>query len=264
MTEPTATWADLGTELGAWAEAGRPATLWWRDDDATRPGPALDRLLALTAAARVPLALAVIPAFAEPALRGRLDDAGHTHVLVHGLAHANHAPEGEKKQELGPHRPIRMVLDDASAGLARLRAFRRLCPVLTPPWNRIADAATGGLAARGFRGLSAYGPRTTTTVDGVTVVNTHVDLIDWKNGRRFVGETRALGRLVSHLRDRRTGRVDTDEATGLLSHHAVHDAETWAFCARLTDRLGDDAAVAWRAAPTLFPLSEAAVDRASA
>ena len=42
-------WADLDAELDRWKAAGRAATLWWRDDDATRPTPALDRLLALQA-----------------------------------------------------------------------------------------------------------------------------------------------------------------------------------------------------------------------
>src|SRR5216684_8019215 len=54
-----ADWLDLERELDAWRAAGRSATLWWRDDDAVRPTPALDRLLAI--AAGVPLALAVIP-----------------------------------------------------------------------------------------------------------------------------------------------------------------------------------------------------------
>ena len=38
-------WADLGAELGQWAAEGREATLWWRDDDAIEPTPALDRMI---------------------------------------------------------------------------------------------------------------------------------------------------------------------------------------------------------------------------
>ena len=30
-------WPDLTAELDRWGEAGRTATLWWRDDDATAP-----------------------------------------------------------------------------------------------------------------------------------------------------------------------------------------------------------------------------------
>src|SRR4029450_2060394 len=63
-------WPDLDAELDAWAKAGRRAPLWWRDDDAARTTPALERLLALHARHGVPLALAVIPGRAEPSLGG--------------------------------------------------------------------------------------------------------------------------------------------------------------------------------------------------
>ena len=41
-------WAALKSEFDAWAQEGRQATLWWRDDDATAPGPKLDTLLEIT------------------------------------------------------------------------------------------------------------------------------------------------------------------------------------------------------------------------
>jgi hypothetical protein len=56
----SAEWCDLVDELDRWEEAGRVAQLWWRDDDAVAPTPALDRLLDV--AAGIPLSLAVIPA----------------------------------------------------------------------------------------------------------------------------------------------------------------------------------------------------------
>ena len=61
-------WRHLSEELDAWAEAGRSASLWWRDDDAVEPSPALARLLTLASARDLPLALAVIPARASEAL----------------------------------------------------------------------------------------------------------------------------------------------------------------------------------------------------
>ena len=65
---PRADWPGLSAELDAWAAAGRTATFWWRDDDATAPTPELGRLLRLAGAHGAPLALAVIPAEAGPAL----------------------------------------------------------------------------------------------------------------------------------------------------------------------------------------------------
>ena len=37
--DEAAAWAKLTVEFDAWAAAGRTASLFWRDDDATRPGP---------------------------------------------------------------------------------------------------------------------------------------------------------------------------------------------------------------------------------
>ena len=43
-----ATWDDLAEELDSWHGSGRCAAFWWRDDDAVRVTPALERLLALS------------------------------------------------------------------------------------------------------------------------------------------------------------------------------------------------------------------------
>ena len=51
-------------ELRIWREQGLVLPIWWRDDDATEPTPALDRLLGLAASLGAPLHLAVVP---EPA-----------------------------------------------------------------------------------------------------------------------------------------------------------------------------------------------------
>ena len=59
-------WPDVVDELDRWRDAGRVATLWWRDDDAVAPSAMLDRLV--TIAGTVPIALAVIPAEAESEL----------------------------------------------------------------------------------------------------------------------------------------------------------------------------------------------------
>ena len=66
-------WTDLTRELDRWADSGRPATFWWRDDDALTVTPALDRLLGLARDHQAPLALAVVPAGATAALAASLD-----------------------------------------------------------------------------------------------------------------------------------------------------------------------------------------------
>jgi len=116
-------WQTLHRELEAWRESGRAATFWWRDDDAVDGGPALDRLLDLAEQHRAPLSLAVIPARATAALALRLEGAAaHVSVLQHGFDHANHAPEGEKSMELGPHRPCVAICEELAGGQAMLKA----------------------------------------------------------------------------------------------------------------------------------------------
>ncbi|MHC8509863.1 MAG: polysaccharide deacetylase family protein [Rhodospirillales bacterium] len=256
-----AAWAALEAELDCWRAAGRAATLWWRDDDAARPGPLLDRLINAADACGAPLVLAVTPERAEPALWPRLADAaGGVWCAVHGFAHANHAPKGEKKQELGAHRPAGAVLKELNLALETLLAAApRPLPVLVPPWNRISPAVADGLAGLGYRGLSAYKARTRgpqADEDGLAVNNTHVDVVDWRAAARFIGEARALGRLTLHLRNRRTGLADANEATGLLTHHAAHGAAAWEFIEALTHTLSAHSAVRWAAPENVFQMQE--------
>src|SRR5262249_38802804 len=70
-----AAWSAFAAELGAWQAAGRVATFWWRDDDAGRPHPGFERLLALAARTGVPLGLAVVPAWLAPEVATALRDA---------------------------------------------------------------------------------------------------------------------------------------------------------------------------------------------
>lgn len=226
-------WEDFERELAAWQAAGGEATLWWRDDDATRPTAALEAVLALSRTAAVPVALAVIPEGAADALADRLADAGEATVLQHGYAHANHAADGERQTELGPERPVAVRLAELAEGRRRLGAFRRALPVLVAPWNRIDPALVPALPAAGLAGLSTLGPRPAAVpAPGVRQVNVHADIMDWET-RRFAGDERVLGQLTRHLAARRSGAADPAEPTGVMSHHAFHDREAVAFLAAL-------------------------------
>jgi hypothetical protein len=223
------TWQALDEEAARWQEAGRTAQLWWRDDDAADSGPALDRLLGLHRQTDTPLSLAVVPAHATPALANRLAAEPGVDLLQHGYAHLNHAAPGEKKAELGPHRPAMIVLGELGTGwLALERLFGgRALSVMVPPWNRIAPVLVPTLPEIGFSGLSTFGPRRRPRpVRGLLQINTHVDLIDWKSGRSFAGEAAVLGALVAALAHARTV---SDEPVGLLSHHLAMDGRAWDF-----------------------------------
>ena len=249
-----ADWSGLELELDAWQREGRTATFWWRDDDAKGVTEDLDRLLALRKEVRVPLALAVIPSGAHDPLARRLGALAEVTVLQHGFAHVNHAPEGEKKVEIGAGRPADQILGELIAGRDKLHslfAFKSL-PALVPPWNRIDPAIVAVLAEQGFTGLSTWGPREESETAGLTRINTHIDIIDWKGGRNFVGEAAALDQAVAHLRARRAGDADDAEPTGLLTHHLAHDRGCWKFLATFLARTREHPATRWLGAHRLF------------
>ena len=242
-------WSDLSSELDAWYGEGRVASLWWRDDDAVAPAPALDRLAALAEAYRVTVGLAVIPAGVHPALAPWLGSA-RAEVLQHGWAHRNHAAGGARKSELGRDRVPDEVTVELSRGFARLGGLvgGRLLPVLAPPWNRIDPGLVTGLPSIGFRGLSTFGPRRAAEpAPGLRQTNCHVDVVDWRGGRGFVGCDRALAASIGHLAARRLRSADPDEPTGLLTHHAVHEEATWTFIARFMERTRSHPAARWLA-----------------
>ena len=248
-------WRAIGEELARWREAGREPVLWWRDDDAADATPALDRLLDLHRAVKVPLALAIVPAKATPALAERLARTPGVDLLQHGYAHTNHAPAPDKKMELGLHRPTMFVLGELGTGrMALERLFgNRALPVLVPPWNRIAPALVPTLPEVGYRGLSTFGIRRRAhPVSGLLQVNTHVDLIAWQS-RRFVGEAAALAALEQALVASRTG---TDEPVGVLSHHLAMDEGAWDFLNSLWVRISNMPGLKITSAHDLFASRE--------
>ena len=80
----TADFTPLRTELAIWRREGLILPLWWRDDDAVQPTPALERLLTLSTGLGLPVHLAVIPVHATTTLTDRLADEQTAVALVHG------------------------------------------------------------------------------------------------------------------------------------------------------------------------------------
>jgi len=242
MTD-TDPWQALQQEWDRWRTAVRIATLWLRDDDACREGPALDRLLQL--AGNVPLGLAAIPARIEPSLADTVARYPAVRVLQHGFDHRNHAGPGEKKAEFGPHRPLAAMRSDVEEGWRTIGRWfpDRAVGIFVPPWNRIDPALVHVLPDCGPGLLSVYGARAWDQRSDR--VNTHVDIIDWRGDRGFVGEAAAVTALCRHLQARREGGADPDEPSGVLTHHRDHDPGCWAFLTRLFDCSLNHPAVRW-------------------
>ena len=236
-------WPQFIAELDAWAASGRRAQLWWRDDDATKPGPALDRLFAV--AGEIPLALAVIPTGATRGLVDVTGDHPGVTVLQHGFAHTNHAPTGEKKSEFGAHRPLPTMLAEIAAGRERLSGLFGdcFCPVFVPPWNRIAKSVAAELGSCGLTALSVFGPADPDTRP--RQINCHIDIVNWHGGRGFLGVDAVLNSFASLLSDIRHGARGSGEAIGLLTHHRDHDDAGWQFLEDLTSVTRDHPGACW-------------------
>ncbi|SMO65969.1 polysaccharide deacetylase family protein [Paracoccus laeviglucosivorans] len=221
------------------AAEGRDLRFWLRDDDATRPGPVLDRLLALCARHGVPPLLAVIPARLDPVLADILPPQGR--VALHGWSHQNHAGPHQKKQELGPHRPAPVVLEELAQGRAVLRQTfgARALDLLVPPWNRVSPEVTAGLPGIGIRALSAYGK---ISARGMPVLNADIDPIDWR-ARRGLRHPALLWQKLAL-------RVQVDRPVGILTHHMDHTPEVWDFLDRL---MGMTAHCAWVTPDSFLP-----------
>lgn len=241
-----AEWIDLERELDAWQRCGRAATFWWRDDDATRVTPELERLLAISDDTETPVGLAIIPRDADDGLRAWLAGKPRAAALQHGWSHENHAPDGAKQEEHGPHRPLTEMLAEIAEGWRRIAAFDRGLPVMVAPWNRVDEGLFGALPGIGLGAVSTMGPRDAAEpAAGVRRTNVHVDIVDWHGTGGFVGESAALDQVVGHLAARRTGGADSEEPTGLMTHHLYHDDGCWWFVGELLGRTGGHAATRW-------------------
>lgn len=222
----------LGDELEKGSEAGKLAAFWWRDDDAQQPSAQLDRLLEISARHRAALSLAVIPDGVQHALAEAVSGHDQLSILQHGFSHQNYAPSGERKMELGWHRPAEQILGQITLGLNELQALfsEQLLAVLVPPWNRIDLRLVERLEYAGLCGLSTLGARQCShAAKGLQQINVHVDIINWKQGRCFTGEEHCIEQIIAHLSAKRENRADPDEPTGIMSHHLVHDAGCWKF-----------------------------------
>jgi len=82
----------------------------------------------------------------------------------------------------------------------------------------------------------------------------------WREGKAFAGGAATLDRLRGHLADRRTGRADPDEPTGLLTHHRDMTPAFWAFVEEWVLRLCRHPAAAF---PAISDLVDHAVSSPS-
>ncbi|MCA1241342.1 polysaccharide deacetylase family protein [Stappia stellulata] len=215
--------AQLEAHLDWFAERGLSVPVWWRDDDAVEPTPALDRLIAIANTHDIEVSLAVIPREATEALAERIANEPFVAVLQHGYEHRNHQDKarGEKAAEFGSRRDADEAIRLLKGGCERLTALfgPRFVPVFVPPWNRLSPQIARRLPEAGLVASSTF---TQFHPRALPYLQTHIDMIKWKKDRRFIGWRSAALRFDYQLARRRT---NADEPLGILSHHlAQNDA----------------------------------------
>jgi peptidoglycan/xylan/chitin deacetylase (PgdA/CDA1 family) len=158
------------------------AHIFFRADDIAVPGSNFTRLLKIFSHYRVPLCLAVVPAWLTRlrwlTLKGVAQDAGSRWCWhQHGWRHVNHEVEG-KKQEFGPTRSRADLAHDIGCGRQRLEKLlgKDFYPVFTPPWNRCDPKALDVLEDLGYAAISRSRGSRPPSSKGLASFEVNVDL----------------------------------------------------------------------------------------
>ncbi|GAA6209996.1 polysaccharide deacetylase family protein [Cognatishimia sp. WU-CL00825] len=226
-------WSPLQVELQRWRKDGLTLPVWWRDDDATDPSAALDRLINLSSEVSMPVHLAVIPRNATQALAKTIADTAQLHPVVHGWSHTNFQPSEGPKSEFGDARALDLRCEEAAEGLRRLTVLcgDQLVAMFVPPWNRVDLDLVEKLPALGYQSLSTSHPKTDALlVHGLRQINTHIDPLYWRPSKNLSDPQAIIEKAVRLLKKRRQGKSDNTEPFGLLTHHMAHFPEVWEFC----------------------------------
>ena len=204
---------------GCGQRSGRDdAHIFFRADDIAVPGKQFAHLLEIFSQSRVPLCLAVVPAWlTRPrwlALeRVAKNSASRWCWHQHGWRHVNHEIDG-KKQEFGPVRCRADLEHDIRCGRQRLENLlgKNFFPVFTPPWNRCDQKALELLKEMDYAAISRSRGSKPPPPEGLLNIDVNVDLhtrkektpgIGWDNLFNDLQQAIASGRcgiMIHHQR----------------------------------------------------------------
>ena len=196
--------------------AGQAGYIFLRADDVAVPGSQFSRLLNLFFDQRVPLCLAVVPAWLTHVrwqqIREIQQDAAHLWCWhQHGWRHINHQITG-KKQEFGSLRSQFEIENDVIRGRQRLEGIlgRRFYPVFTPPWNRCDCRTLKVIHRHGFEAVSRSFTSDVPSPEGLTNFYVNVDLHTRKEASSAAGWSNLFEEL---------GTAISSGCCGIMIHH---------------------------------------------
>ena len=190
--------------------------VYFRADDIAVPGTKFFRMMELFSNYRVPLSLAVVPAWLTAQRWDALQSSGQGVSSLwcwhqHGWRHVNYEYAG-RSQEFGPARPLSDIKDDLLKGKRRLKDIigDSFYPVFTPPWNRCNLKTLKLVKDRGFfavsRNCRALPPAPHTLPDFCVDIDLHT--------RKVIDPATEWSRLFTELTEYlSSGRC------GIMIHH---------------------------------------------
>lgn len=192
------------------------AYIFFRADDIAVPGQQFAHLLEIFSQYRVPLCLAVVPAWLTRPRWQALENVAQNTASrwcwhQHGWRHINHEAEG-KKQEFGSGRLAGAIKRDLIRGRKRLESLMEddFYKAFTPPWNRCGKNALELLKELGYKALSRKQGSLPPTPEGLPDFSVNVDL----HTRKESDPVRGWDNLFMELKEALSGGF-----CGIMIHH---------------------------------------------
>ncbi len=214
-----------------------PVRVYFRADDIGVPGIRFFRLLDLFHDCRMPLCLAVVPAWIT---RQRWEIFEKTDRKApglwcwhqHGWRHVTYEIAG-KKQEFGQVRSIGAIQQDIVRGREKLESLmnERFTPVFTPPWNRCDGRTLAVLKNNGFRAVSRHRQSRPLPPQGLPDFSINVDL----HTRREITPEDGWQSLWKEI-----SRAVSSGACGVMIHHQRMNESAFEFLKVLLDVVNQD------------------------
>jgi len=185
--------------------------IFFRADDIAVPGKQFSHLLEIFSQYRVPLCLAVVPAWLTQPRWLALKRVAKNSVSrwcwhQHGWRHVNHEITG-KKQEFGPRRSRADLEHDIRRGRQRLENMlgNSFFPVFTPPWNRCDQKTLDLLKEMDYAAISRSSRSKPPPPEGLLNFDVNVDLHTRKEKRPAVGWDNLFNDLQQAIASGRCG-----------------------------------------------------------
>lgn len=189
--------------------------IFFRADDIGVPSHQFKEMVSLFIRHKVPLCLAVVPAwFSQTRLSALQQITGKSSQFCwhqHGWLHKNHELSG-KKQEFGSNRSDEQIRQDLINGQKKLANLlqRQFSPFFTPPWNRCNASTLCFLEKLQYKGVSRSKGASPLTTDNLPDFQVNVDL----HTRKEMDTKDSLHCLLKEIRTSLSSGI-----TGVMLHH---------------------------------------------